>query len=113
METKNKILTAFFDAKINNKAPKGLLLSKKSSNDLSYILRYVDDSILYEELLQESQEDEVVVAEKLSNWVAKLLSLNKLRLIDTNNNETRIASNDITWWVRNGFARHYMGFEKQ
>jgi hypothetical protein len=109
--SKNKILTAFFDAKINNKAPKGLLLSKKSSNDLSYILRYVDDSILYEELLQESQEDEVV-ATKLADWVTKLRSVCKLWLNSANNNGTRIASEDVTWWTRNGFARHYMGFEK-
>jgi hypothetical protein len=105
--SKNAILTAFFDTK----GTKGLLLSKKPSIDLSYIVSYLDNSMLYEELLQESQEDEVV-ARKLANWVTKLLSLNKLLLINNNNNGTRIASEDVTWWVRNGFARHYMGFEK-
>ena len=108
---KNKIFSAFFDTKITGKASNGLLLSKKPSNDLSHVLKYVDNRILYEELLQESHEEEVV-AKKLADWVAKLYSLN-LHPDKTNKYATRIASEDVIWWVRNGFADHYyIGLEE-
>jgi hypothetical protein len=110
--SKSEILTAFFDTKINSKALKGLLLSKKPSTDLSHIVSHVDNIMLYEELLEESQEDEVLVASKLAHWIANLHSLNESGLNDTDNRGTRIVSEDVTWWPRNGFARHYMDFEK-
>src|SRR6187200_3274946 len=110
--SKSEILTAFFDTKINSKALKGLLLSKNPSTDLSHIVSYVDNIMLYKELLEESQEDEVLVASKLAHWIANLHLLNESGLNDTDNHGTRIASDDVTWWPRNGFARHYMGFEK-
>jgi hypothetical protein len=65
--------------------------------------------MLYEELLQESHEEQVV-AKKLSDWVH---SLKNLTLDNTKNDATRIASEDVTWWVRNSFADHYCkGFEE-
>jgi hypothetical protein len=107
-DAKNKIFSAFFDTNITDKAFKGLLLSKKPNNGLVEILNYVNSSILYQELLQESR-DELVVVKKLADW---LHSLKNLRL-DTKNAATRIASEDVTWWVRNGFADHYCkGFEE-
>ena len=112
--SKNEILSAFFGTKINSKAPKGLLLSKKTSaDDLSHIVRHVGNSMLYEELLEESQEDEVLVARNLARWVANLRSLNGSPLNDIDNRGSRIASEDVTWWPRNGFAHHYLGFEKK
>jgi hypothetical protein len=111
---KNEILSAFFDTKINSKAPKGLLLSKKTSaDDLSHVVSHVDNSMLYEELLEESQQDEVLVARNLTRWVANLRSLNGSRLNDNGNPGIRIASEDVTWWPRNGFAPHYLVFEKK
>jgi hypothetical protein len=107
-DAKNKIFSAFFDTNITDKASKGLLLSKKPNNGLVQVLNYVNSSILYQELLQESR-DELVVVKKLADW---LYSLKNLRL-DTKNAATRIASEDVTWWVRNGFADHYCkGFEE-
>jgi hypothetical protein len=60
--------------------------------------------MLYEELLEESQEDEVLVARNLARWVANLRSLNGSPLNDIDNRGSRIASEDETWWPRNGFA---------
>jgi hypothetical protein len=112
--SKNEILAAFFGTKINSKAPKGLLLTKKTSaDDLSHIVSQVDNSMLYEEILEESQKDEVLVARNLARWVANLHSLNGSRLNEAGNHGTRIASEDVTWWLRNGFAPHYLGFEKK
>jgi hypothetical protein len=106
---KNKIFSAFFDPNITAKASKGLLLYKKPSNGLSQVLNYVDSSMLYEELLQESREKQVV-ARKLADWVH---SLKNLRLDNIKRDATRIASEDATWWLRNGFADHYsIGFEE-
>jgi hypothetical protein len=106
---KNKIFSAFFDPNIIAKASTGFLLSKEPSNGLSQVLNHVDSSMLYEELLQESREEQVV-ARKLADWVH---SLKNLRLHNIKNDATKIASEDVTWWVRNGFADHYCrGFEE-
>jgi predicted transcriptional regulator YheO len=106
---KNKIFSAFFDTNITDKASKGLLLSKKPNNGLDQVLSYVNSSMLYEELLQDSREEKIVV-KKLADWVH---SLKNLRLNNFKNDATRIASEDVTWWVRNGFADHYCkGFEE-
>ena len=65
--------------------------------------------MLYEELLHESREEQVV-ARKLADWVH---SLKNLRLGNIKNGATRIASEDVTWWMRNGFDDHYcIGFEE-
>jgi predicted transcriptional regulator YheO len=106
---KNKIFSAFFDTNVTDKASKGILLSKKPNNGLTLVLNYVNSSMLYAELLQESHEEQVV-AKKLSDWVH---SLKNLTLDNTKNDATRIASEDVTWWVRNSFADHYCkGFEE-
>jgi len=108
-DAKNKIFSAFFDTNITAKASKGLLLSKKPNNGLVQVLNNVNRSMLYEELLQESREEQVV-ARKLAEWVH---SLKNLSLDKTKNDATRIASEDVTWWTRNGFANHYCkGFEE-
>jgi hypothetical protein len=106
---KNKIFSAFFDTNITGKASKGLLLSKKPSNGLTQVLNYVNSSMLYEELLKESREEQVVL-KKLADWVH---SLKNLSLDNTKTDAIRIASEDVTWWMRNGFADNYsIGFEK-
>jgi hypothetical protein len=106
---KNKLFSAFLETNTTANASKGLLLSKKPRNGLLRVLKYVDRSILYEELLEESREEQVV-SEKLAAWVH---SLKNLRLDNFKNGATRIASEDVTWWVKNGLADHYcIGFEK-
>jgi hypothetical protein len=106
---KNKIFSAFFETNTTGKTSKGLLLSKKPTNGLAQILNYVNSSMLYEELFKESREEQVV-AKKLADWVH---SLKNLRLDNFKNDAIRIASEDVIWWVRNGFADHYcIGFEK-
>ena len=66
--------------------------------------------MLYEELLQEPQEYEVV-ARRVADWIAKLNSSNKSRQNNTDS-PTRIAGEDAMWWFRNGFAGYILGFEK-
>jgi hypothetical protein len=106
---KNNIFSAFFEPNITAKASKGLLLSKKPNNGLAQVLNYVDSSMLYEELLQESRKEQVVT-KKLADWMH---SLKNLRLDNFKNGAARIASEDVTWWLKNGFTDHYcIGFEK-
>jgi hypothetical protein len=80
-------------------APKGLLSAKPPNADLPNTV----NNILYSQLLS-SQYDEAI--KKLSNWIVKLHSSNNskqnIRL------PTRIAADDATWWLRNGFAYNNM-----
>jgi predicted transcriptional regulator YheO len=84
---KNKIFSAFFDTNITDKASKGLLLSKKPNNCLDQVLSYVNSSMLYEDLLQDSREEKIV-GKKLADWVH---SLKNLRLDNFKNDATRIC----------------------
>ena len=104
--SKNNILAAFFDTKINS-AAKGLFSFKKPANNY---VSGVENIILYEELLQEPREYEVVV-NRLADWLAKLNPGNKSQQ-DNDDSPTRIADEDAMWWVRNGFVSQILGIEK-
>ncbi len=90
--SKNNILAAFFDTKINSSA-KGLFSFKKPANNY---VSGVENIILYEELLQEPREYEVV-AKRLADWLAKLNPGNKSQQ-NNDDSPTRIADEDAMWW---------------
>ena len=73
--SKDNIFAAFFDTKITANASKGLFSFKKLANDF---LSGVENIILYDELLQEPREYEVVTR-RVADWIAKLNSSNKSR----------------------------------
>jgi hypothetical protein len=104
--SKNNILAAFFDTKINNVA-KGLFSFKKPDNDY---LSGVENIILYEELLQKPREYEVVVR-RAADWLSKLNSGNKSQQ-NNDASPTRIACEDIMWFFRNGFSGYILRSEK-
>jgi hypothetical protein len=104
--SKNNILAAFFDTKINS-AAKGLFSFKKPANNY---VSGVENIILYEELLQEPREYEVV-AKRLADWLAKLNPVNKSQQ-NNDDSPTRIADEDAMRWVRNGFVSQILGIEK-
>jgi hypothetical protein len=103
---KDNIFAAFFDTKINS-AAKGLFSFEKPAN--GYLNR-VENIILYEELLQEPQEYEVVVR-RAAEWLAKLNSANKSQQ-NNDASPTRIAGEDVMWCFRNGFAGYVLRSEK-
>lgn len=109
--SKDKLLAAFFD--MNNMAglaSRGLLRFKKPTNDDG--LHYVNNIMLYEELLHEPRESELVTR-RVADWIAKLNSSNKSQQQDNTNIESlRIATEDVMWWVRNGFTDYYLKLEK-
>ncbi len=65
--------------------------------------------MLYEELLQEQEYE--VVARRIADWIAKLISSNKSRQTTTDS-PTRIAGENVMWWFRNGFAGYALVLEK-
>jgi hypothetical protein len=101
------MLAAFFDTMINGNASRGLFSLKKPANDY---LSGSDNIMLYEELLQEPRDYEVV-ARRVADWIAKLNSSGKSRQNNTNS-PTRIACEDAMWWFRNGFAGYILCIEK-
>jgi len=105
--SKNNILAAFFDTKINANASTALFLCKRPTNDY---VSYVKNIMLYEELLQEPREYEVF-AKRLADWIAKLNSSNQSQQ-NNDDSPTWIASEDVLWWFRNGFADYALGLEK-
>ncbi len=74
--SKDKMLAAFFDTMINGNASRGLF-SLKPANDY---LSCSNNIMLYEELLQEPRDYEVV-ARRVADWIAKLNSSGKSRQI--------------------------------
>ena len=105
--SKNNIFAAFFDTKVNANASTALFLCKRPTNDY---VSYVKNIMLYEELLQEPREYEVF-AKRLADWIAKLNSSNQSQQ-NNDASPTWIASEDVLWWFRNGFADYALGFEK-
>jgi Tfp pilus assembly protein PilZ len=69
------MLAAFFDTMINGNASRGLFSLKKPANDY---FSCSNNIMLYEELLQEPRDYEVV-ARRVADWIAKLNSSNKSR----------------------------------
>jgi hypothetical protein len=66
--------------------------------------------MLYEELLQEPRDYEVVVTRGV-DWIAKLISSNRSRQTSSDI-PTRIAGEDLMWWLRNGFAGYLLALER-
>jgi hypothetical protein len=92
---KNKILSEFFHPQTteNHKAPPLGLISiktpKKFSGDLF--------NISYDELLNDPNKSRA--KERLAAWIGQVHSFNKSQLIPT-----RIAEEDATLWLKNGFS---------
>src|SRR5919108_1820393 len=94
-----RILSAFFDPDVSATTPKGVLT----------ILPYWDpknnNNLTYNELLT-SQNDKAM--KKFEHWISTLHSSNK----SLYNQPTRIAEEDATWWLRNGFTEEFTLFEQ-
>lgn len=105
--SKNNIFAAFFDTKINTNASNAIFLYKSPTDDY---LSHVKNSMLYEELLHDTPGYESLV-KRLADWIAKLNSSNQSQQNNIDSS-TRIASEDLMWWFRNGFAGYALGLEK-
>jgi hypothetical protein len=73
---------------------------------------------LYEELLLQEYRTNHGIAKILSDWIAKLQSSNRsdkepIEEVEENTIQTtRIAEEDATWWLRNGFDHQIISIEK-
>ncbi|MGB6671400.1 MAG: hypothetical protein WBE34_03115 [Candidatus Nitrosopolaris sp.] len=105
--SKDKMLAAYFDTTIIGSASKGLFSFKKPVNDY---LSCINDIMLYEDLLQEPRDYEAV-ASRGADWIAKLISSNRSRQTSSDVS-TRIAGEDVMWWLRNGFAGYLLASER-
>lgn len=113
--SKNRVLSAFFDGSATSKATtRNILLSKNRGSNHRYA---VYNSILYQELLEESTRSDQVV-KKLADWTDMLYSLDNLKQNNNNSNNNggyktiRVASENTTWWRRNGLADLHLSLEK-
>jgi hypothetical protein len=95
----DKILSEFFSISGNDNVPKGLLSVTPADN-----LNQISSNMLYDKLLLRVQR-KYEALKKLSDWMFNLHSSNKSDFA------TRIAFEDGTWWLRNGFADDYVRFE--
>ena len=113
--SKNKILSKFFDPHTTGRFSKGMLLVK-SLIMISPI--FVSTNILYEELLSQDNRTNHGITKILSDWIDKLHSSNpseKEQIEEEEENTiqtTRIAEEDATWWLRNGFDHEIISIEK-
>ncbi len=109
---RDKILSTFFHTDtISNREsnpPKGLLSSKPSNYNSQYDLNGFgngNNNILYGESLD--LQEQKSLKSSLYDWVQSIHSSNK-----SQHTPTRIANQDATWWLRNGRANEYIGFQK-
>jgi hypothetical protein len=93
----NKILSAFFDPAVTIDTPRGVLTISPH--------RYHEINITYTELLK-SQNDKAI--KKFEHWISTLHSSHKSHY----NQPTRIAEEDASWWLKNGFTAEYILFEQ-
>jgi hypothetical protein len=96
----DKLLYEFFENltdrdSIDYDTPRGLLSSKPPNANLLNTV----SNILYDQLLSPQYHEAI---NRLSNWIVKLHSSNNSKQNITA--PTRIAADDATWWLRNGFA---------
>jgi hypothetical protein len=109
---KDKILSAFFEPAINHKkALKGLISVKRNtSNNLN-----LDSNILFDELFFQGKKSAAVM-KKLFDWAHSLkLSNNKFKKGEGEEGEdiiTRIATDDDTWFFKNGLGDEIISAEK-
>jgi hypothetical protein len=98
---KNKILSEFFDYcqtegdDCEKKLPVGLISIKETPIKLRADLLHIS----YDELLNAPRRDKI--KEKLAAWINYVHSFNKSQRFPT-----RIANEDATMWLRNGFDAH-------
>jgi hypothetical protein len=92
---KNKILSEFFDPKTteDHEAPPLGLISIKTPKKLSADLL----NISYDELLNKTSKDKT--KERLAAWIGYVHSFNRSQGFPT-----RIAEEDATLWLKNGFS---------
>ena len=94
---------------------KGMLLVKMPNNDFS---DFRSTNILYEELLSQNDRTNHGITKILSDWIDKLHSSNPSEKEPIEEEEentiqtTRIAEEDATWWLRNGFDHEIISIEK-
>jgi hypothetical protein len=91
-----KVLSAFFNPSIIWKTKNGLV--SKIPTKLKSVKNIVYDDFLY--------MDKTEAMKKFAGWVSKLHSSNKSDM------PTRIAGEDATWWIRNGFAEEHLKLEQ-
>ena len=90
---KNKILSEFFHPQLDDpEAPPLGLISIKTSKNLSADLF----NISYDKLLNETSKDRA--KERLAAWIGHVHSFNRSQCLPT-----RIAEEDATLWLKNGF----------
>jgi len=92
---KNKILSEFFHPQIaeNHECPPlGLISMKTPMNHRAHLF-----NISYDELLNETSKDRA--KERLAAWIGNVHSFNKSQCLPT-----RIAEEDATLWLKNGFS---------
>ncbi|MGB8152475.1 MAG: hypothetical protein WCF97_01005 [Nitrososphaeraceae archaeon] len=88
----SKILSEYFSPR---DAPKALL----SENPMDYVLFDLSSSISYKELfgpINAPIKEDVIT--KMRNWIDGIRANNK------SDTSTRIAEDDATWWIRNGYT---------
>ncbi|MGB7955625.1 MAG: hypothetical protein WCF23_16745 [Candidatus Nitrosopolaris sp.] len=99
-KSNDKILADFLSISGDYSVPKGLLSVIPADN-----LNLISSNMLYDKLVLRVQNKHEAL-KKLSDWMFNLHSSNKSDFA------TRIAFEDGTWWLRNGFADAYVRFEK-
>jgi hypothetical protein len=96
----SKVLSEYFSPQ---DAPKALL----SENPNNYVLFDLSSSISYNELfgpITGPMKEHAIV--KMHEWIDGLRASNK------SNSSTRIAEDDATWWIRNGYTRSLTFLER-
>jgi hypothetical protein len=103
---KDKILSAFFEPAINHKkALKGLISVKRNTN------LNLDSNILFDELFFQGEKSAAVM-KKIFDWAYSLkLSNNSLKK-EGEDIITRIATDDDTWFFKNGLGNEIISAEK-
>jgi hypothetical protein len=106
---KDKILSAFFEPAINHKkALKGLISVKRNTNNNLNL----DSNILFDELFFQGEKSAAVM-KKLFDWAHSLkLSNNKLKKEEGEDIITRVATDDDTWFFKNGLGDEIISAEK-
>jgi hypothetical protein len=106
---KDKILSAFFQPAINHKkALKGLISVKRNTNNNLNL----DSNILFDELFFQGKKS-AAVTKKLFDWAHSLKSSNnKLKKEEGEDIITRVATDDDTWFFKNGLGDEIISAEK-
>ena len=106
---KDKILSAYFEPAINHKkALKGLISVKRNTNNNLNL----DSNILFNELFFRGEKS-AAVTKKIFDWAHSLkLSNNSLKKEQGEDIIIRVATDDDTWFFRNGLGDEIISAEK-